>query len=193
MHAGDGRTTVLSFGYGSNLCWDRLESRLGGPGTAQPVGVGFLAQHQLRFHKRSQDANGDPQASGKGNALYTGDPADRVWGLVFRLAQTRLPALDEAEGLGHGYERKSLSIQLAHQEVQAFVYVATDILNTLVPYDWYKRLVVNGLRSWPGIPKAYIDQIEAEVPSRLDPLARRAKKELAWTCPPHAEVTTPAT
>jgi hypothetical protein len=84
-----------------------------------------------------------------------------------------------------GYERKPLPIQLANQQLQALVYVASDIVDALVPYDWYKRLVVNGRRSWPGIPQDYINRIDAEVPSRPDRLVRRAQRELAWTCPPH--------
>lgn len=183
--AGVSLGTVLSFGYGSNLCLDRLENRLQGPGAVVAVGVGYLEGHELRFHKRSQDEHGDPRASGKGNALRTGKVEDRVWGVVFQIERGRLPLLDAAEGLGEGYARKVLAIRLADQgiEIHPFVYVATNIDDTLVPYDWYKRLVVNGLRSWPGIPPEYVGRIEANVQSRIDPLHRRAQREFAWACP----------
>src|SRR5438045_1373042 len=64
--AADGR--LLTFGYGSNLCLDRLENRLGAQGSARYVATGYLSGRVLRFHKRSQDADGDPVASGKANA-----------------------------------------------------------------------------------------------------------------------------
>lgn len=130
---GPGATTVLSFGYGSNLCLDRLEARLGGPGTALAVGVGFLAGHVLRFHKRSQDRRGDPRPSGKGNAWETHVPTDGVWGVVFRIELRNLPALDEAEGLSHGYLRDSRPIQVGAQTIDALTYLATDIDDTLAP------------------------------------------------------------
>lgn len=179
---GSPRDVIHSFGYGSNLCLDRLEARLGGTGTAVLVAVGYLSGYRFRFRKRSQDKNGDPQASGKGDALRTDNPADRVWGAIFEIDRARLPQLDEAEGLGHGYRRDPLPIQVGDKQHEALVYLATDIDDSLVPYDWYRRLVIDGLRSWPGIPEEYISQIEALSPGRPDPVKKRREEEWAWRC-----------
>lgn len=175
--------TILTFGYGSNLCIDRLEARLGGPGAAEPIGVGYLARYDLRFHKRSQDRHGDPIASAKADALYTRRAGDRVWGVVFRVERSRLPLLDEAEGRGHGYRRVRRRITLGGERLWTWVYLATEVTQGLVPYDWYRRLMLDGLRSWRGIPKQYIQRTETQVPRRPDPVTTRAQREWAWVCP----------
>lgn len=173
---------LRTFGYGSNLCIDRLDDRLGGPGSAVYVGTGYLPGYALRFHKRSQDSRGDPLPSGKGNAAKTGHAADRVWGVVFSIDIARVASLDDAEGLGNGYRLQSLPIRVGDTVAMADVYVAEldYIDDALTPYDWYRRLVVGGARNWP-IPTDYVDSIEAG-PSRPDPVETRARREWAWRC-----------
>jgi gamma-glutamylcyclotransferase (GGCT)/AIG2-like uncharacterized protein YtfP len=176
----DGR--LRTFGYGSNLCIDRLEDRLGGTGSTVYVATGYLPGYTIRFHKRSQDVHGDRVASGKANVVRTNHLADQVWGVVFSVEVARVDALDEAEGLGHGYIIQPLPVRVENADLEADVYVAEPayVDDTLVPYDWYRRLVVDGARKWP-IPAEYIATIEAG-PSRPDPVTTRARRERAWTC-----------
>jgi hypothetical protein len=106
-----------------------------------------------------------------------------------------VPRLDEAEGLGHGYERQLLDIKVGGSAVPAFVYTATEgsVDDSLIPHDWYRHLVVTGAKAWQ-IPAVYIASIEA-VRSGLIPLKpdrsanghggvlRRPKESDALNCP----------
>ena len=59
-------------------------------------------------------------------------------------------------------------------------YAATDIDSTLQPYDWYKRLIVEGAR-FHGLPEDYITAIEA-VSCATDPNSTRARCALRIEC-----------
>src|SRR5882672_11448732 len=131
---------MLYFAYGSNMCAGRLGGRVS---SAVFVRIATLPKHSFRFHKRSTDR------SAKGDAFETGDPSDSVWGAIFEIDETEKSTLDEAEGLGRGYEEKVVTVfdenQQEHQ-VSLYFADANSIDNTLRPYSWYKRFVVDGAR-----------------------------------------------
>jgi len=145
------------FGYGSNMLTRRLRARVP---SAEPLGTGRLPGHRLRFHKRSRDG------SGKCNVV----PAQNseVCGVLFEIDRAELDALDEAEQRGRGYERMHVRIQ-GPSPVDAFAYVAQPayIDDALLPYEWYRALVIAGAREH-NLPSAYVDQLEA-VRSYPDP------------------------
>jgi gamma-glutamylcyclotransferase len=85
---------MLYFAYGSNMCTARLRARVP---SARPIAAACLENHRFAFHKISDDD------SGKGDAFYTGEPADFVWGVVFDIDEGEKPRLDRHEGLGFGY------------------------------------------------------------------------------------------
>src|ERR1700754_374107 len=66
----------LSFAYGSNMLAKRLQARTP---SATVHAVGYVEGHVLVFDKKSIDL------SGKGNMRKTGDIANRVYGVVFRI------------------------------------------------------------------------------------------------------------
>ena len=82
------------FAYGSNMSIARLRSRVP---SARSLGCCRLEEHDLRFHKAGRDG------SAKCDALHTGRKQDLVHGVLFRIDALERPALDMAEGLGHGY------------------------------------------------------------------------------------------
>ena len=157
--------STLYFGYGSNLLAARLERRLG---YCARLGAASLPGYSLRFHKRGRDG------SGKCDAFRTGDPADRLWGGVFRLDDRQLAELDRIEG--PGYERVTVAVNLGGRSVGADLYVARPEARArgLVPYDWYKEFVLAGAREL-ALPRSYLDAIEA-VPSLPDPDRARAAR-----------------
>jgi len=59
-----------------------------------------LLGHQLRFHKRSNDK------SSKCDAFHSGADTDIIWGAIFNISAAEKKALDNAEGLGSGYNEK---------------------------------------------------------------------------------------
>jgi hypothetical protein len=157
------------FGYGSNMLTARLEARV--PST-QPVMTAMLKGHDLRFHKRSRDG------SGKCNIVSSEEGA-AVYGVVFDVDPTELDALDEAEQRGRGYKRRNVRLQGPSSTVEAFAYVAQPayIDDALLPYDWYRALVVAGARQH-SLPAPYIAQLGA-VRSYPDPNDARRRRHQA--------------
>jgi hypothetical protein len=165
---------MIYFGYGSNMCTGRLRRRV--PSAAGPV-VARLSGYTFHFHKRRDDG------SGKGNAVETGNDVHGVYGVLFRIDPLEKGDLDAAEGVGHGYvETPAVVTDDGGSRNEAFMYVADEnrIDNTLSPYSWYKRFVVEGARQH-NLPADYIARIEA-MPAIEDPDARRDARNRAIQC-----------
>jgi hypothetical protein len=119
--------------------------------SCKPLGIAKLPGHALRFHKRSADKSGKCNAFASGNnnivvgVLFSFDPAERA-------------KLDEAEGVGRGYEHAMVTvINEKGRRRKVLTYLATPdyIDDSLKPYSWYKDLVVAGGREH-GLPPEYI-------------------------------------
>ncbi|MDX1589368.1 MAG: gamma-glutamylcyclotransferase family protein [Oleiphilaceae bacterium] len=161
---------MLCFAYGSNLSLRRLQARLP---SARCVAVACLEEHRLVFHKCSER-----DRSAKCDAWYSGNPRDRVWGMVAEIADKEKPRLDAIEGLGRGYEQKQVIVTTREGEaLEAQMYYATAIDDHLRPFDWYKQHVLVGAREH-GLPEDYVAGIES-VPAMEDPNPRRRKRELS--------------
>ena len=163
------RPAVRVFSYGSNMLTRRLRERTP---SATPIGVGRLNGYTLCWHKRSSKDH-----SAKCDVVATGAGSDCVLGVLFALDAADKPALDGAEGLGHGYDEKTVEILVDGAPVAATVYYATDIDKSLRPYDWYKALVVAGAHEH-RLPAEYIRALEA-VPSVPDPKSARTAEHMA--------------
>lgn len=155
--------------YGSNLHPLRLKLRTP---SSEVVGVSELLGYGLRFNKHGRDG------SGKCNVLQTNNPGESVIGVVYRMLAEEKPLLDQAEGLGRGYDLSAAEIAVSDVSYEAFFYVAqpAHINDALQPYTWYKQLVLDGARVH-GLPDFYIDAI-AKVAAVADPdAARHARHE----------------
>ncbi len=145
--------------------------------SAQAIGAYRLMRHDLRFHKRSgkdDSAKCDAYATGDDDA----DDGSVVMGRLFRIAAGDAGKLDEAEGLGKGYERKTVCVMDDAGKVEdAFTYCATRIDTCLRPYTWYKEHVLAGARE-ANFPDDYIDKIAA-VAADKDPDREREWREMA--------------
>ncbi len=162
--------TMLYFSYGSNLSSKRLLARVP---SARKVACGWLAGHQLRFHKKSE-----LDGSAKCDAFETGNPADRVHGVVFRIDRSEKPILDEKEGLGYGYAQKQVEIcQNNGDRIQTFTYYALLINDQLQPFDWYLEHVIHGAREH-DLPTNYVNRLK-QITAVPDPDIRRRNQELA--------------
>ena len=93
---------MLCFSYGSNMSQRRLQARVP---SARFMAVAELPGHRLRFHKSASDG------SAKCNAEDTGNPEDRVIGVVYEIAATEKPDLDRHEALGFGYDEKQVVLK----------------------------------------------------------------------------------
>jgi len=163
-------TSRLYFAYGSNLHPRRLGQRVA---SAVALGSAALDGHVLRFHKQGRDG------SGKCDAMWTGRPGDVVLGALYRLEAPDVVALDGIEGVGRGYETHDVRVRVGAAEIEAFTYraAATFIDATLLPWDWYKALVLAGARHH-RFGDDYVRAIEA-VASRVDPDVARGAEHAA--------------
>jgi len=160
---------MLYFSYGSNMSYQRLSRRTP---SASLVCIASLSHHALRFHKTGRDR------SAKCDAFYTGKAGDVVVGVVFHITPAERRHLDDAEGLGRGYEAKTVELVNTQGEaLEAFTYYATSIDPSLLPYHWYKHHVLVGCRE-NRLPSAYVDQI-ASIASIEDPDHERAIREMS--------------
>jgi hypothetical protein len=89
--------------------------------------------------------------------------------------------LDQAEGLGHGYLEKTVTVvTVTGQSYAALMYYANDTNAKLRPYSWYLRFVLDGAKQH-GLPADYISAIGAIVADE-DPNRERDRKERAVQC-----------
>jgi gamma-glutamylcyclotransferase len=154
---------VINFSYGSNMLERRLKERAP---SARAIATGMLRGHALRWHKVGRDA------SGKCDVLATGNEDDVVYGVLYEMSPRDKPYLDAAEGLGAGYDEKEADIETLAGVVRAHLYYATHVDPTMVPFDWYKALVVAGAQQH-SLPAGYVAGLMA-FRSMPDPDAARA-------------------
>lgn len=157
-----------NFAYGSNMSTRRLCARTP---SAKPLGVACLSGHRLSWHKVGVDG------SAKCDILETGQPGDLVWGVLYRIPMVEKVLLDQAEGLGRGYEYKVVDVTGAAGPVTAGAYYATDVDALLQPYDWYLGHVVAGAVEH-GLPASYQDALR-RVAAVVDPDAERREINLS--------------
>lgn len=157
------------------MCTGRLRARVP---SAQPVAVAQLLQHRFGFEKLSNDG------SAKGNAFFTGRESDVVWGVVFDIDPKQKPALDNAEGLGHGYGEKQVTVtDRSGRRCDCVMYYAepSHLVAGRGPSSWYKRFVVEGARQH-GLPPEYVDQQLAAPPASEDPNRPRDARNRRIIC-----------
>lgn len=136
------------FAYGSNMSLSRLRARVP---SAQALGCWSLREHDLRFHKCSNDG------SAKCDAYFTSDAGDIIYGVLFKMDPGEKPALDKAEGLGYGYKEKEVTLTAQDgASIKATTYVATRTDGNMKPYSWYLNHVLVGARE-ALLPADYIE------------------------------------
>lgn len=150
--------------------------RLGLRVSASFVCTASLERHELRYHKVSKK-----DGSSKCDIFHTGDIQDIVHGVVFIIKDAQKGELDRYEGLGYGYEEKTVTLVRGDdgQPIEAFTYFASaDKINPdLKPLDWYKEHVLRGARNF-GLCKDYI-QTFLDVECVVDEDAARREMELS--------------
>jgi gamma-glutamylcyclotransferase len=158
------------FAYGSNLHPLRLQERVP---SATVIGVVEAEGRKLTFSKRSKDG------SGKCNFFDSENSSDVVYGVLYEINSSEKGALDRAEGKGYGYHEQLVSFELEGVHYCAFTYVADSqhIDSSLLPYEWYKRFVIEGAK-YHSFPDEYILSLE-EVSDIPDPDAKRASENMA--------------
>lgn len=145
---------MLYFAYGSNMCIGKLENSLGNETNPTFVRVAKISGYKLKFHKKSTK-----DGSGKANAFKTDNLNDVVYGVVFDIEDSQIPNLDKSEG---GYKREEIkNMKINGKPVHTYFAENDKIDDSLKPYSWYLRFVLEGARKYNDIPENYIkDNIE---------------------------------
>jgi gamma-glutamylcyclotransferase (GGCT)/AIG2-like uncharacterized protein YtfP len=130
------------FAYGSNM--DSGQRAVRCPG-AERVGVAVLRDYRVLIN-----------AQGVGTVI----PAKResVFGLLWRLSEKNVEALDSYEGVASGhYHREYVTVDSAGDQIQALVYVATNVAPGK-PRPGYLEGVLKAATD-VGLPETYIAQL----------------------------------
>lgn len=159
------------FAYGSNMSLARLRARVP---SAKKLGVYFITQHALIFHKVGKDG------SAKCDAFETKAANDKVHGVLFEISEADKPILDFVEDLGHGYQEKQVRVQSAcGQSHQAFIYYAILVSPNIKPYAWYLHHVVVGAKE-NALPAPYIEKLSSTDHIEDENLARVEKERAIY-------------
>jgi len=150
--------------YGSNLHPMRLARRAP---SSRLLGITSLSGFRLGFHKRGQDG------SGKCSIIPDGDVRSRVYAAVYRLPGQEKAVLDQAEGVGRGYDQIPLRVALQSRKIEVFTYIASPshLDFRIKPFDWYRDLVLWGT-IFHRFPPEYTENI-ARVEAVFDPSTSR--------------------
>lgn len=149
------------------MCISRFQRRVP---NAEAVSVGRLSRHQLVFHKLGADG------SGKCTIWKNESSEHQVFGVLYLMNEAEKTQLDVEEGVGSGYDRKTVEIMTAEGRMTAHTYIASKSHHdaALAPYQWYLDYVLMGAYEH-RLPEYYISKIR-EVASIKDPDRERAFK-----------------
>jgi gamma-glutamylcyclotransferase len=148
---------MLYFAYGSNMYWQQMQDRCS---SARFLGVALLPDHKLAFTRKSI-------SRGCGVADAVPMQGQKVWGVVYEIADRDIKKLDKSEGYMPGREKNSyfrreclvLLIGDARQPLSAFIYFGDPTPNPPLPNIDYKNLILSGAQYWK-LPEAYVRELE---------------------------------
>jgi len=159
--------TLCYLAYGSNLHPFRLTQRVP---NARLLATTRLDGHAVSFTKRSKDGSSKCSLAAADSAAYVA---------IYELPLSEKHLLDAAEGLGEGYDQTKFPMTVADVTFNVFTYIAaaTHVSDDLLPYDWYKSMIVEGAR-YHAFPDEYVRGFELQscIP---DPDVERRNKAVA--------------
>jgi len=137
---------MLYFAYGSNISTHRMQARIP---SAMAGYTGYVPDRKLVCNKLGADG------SGKANLIPR--PGWTTYGILYELSPDALQVLDAFET---GYRRVEIRVFLQGQAgVCAQMYVAQQLTDDPVAFDWYRAYIVAGAREH-GFPATYIRYLE---------------------------------
>ena len=163
--------TFTYFAYGSNMLLERLQKRCK---TARFLGVAIAHGYTLAFSKKSKDG------SGKATIARTANDDTALYGALYEIDLKDRAQLDRDEGFEY-YRTDEFVVRRVdnNEKLTVTTYVANHsaIDNNLMPYHWYKKLILAGARQ-TKLPDFFIANIETRR-SVHDPCPERTKRKEA--------------
>lgn len=129
----------LYFAYGSNMDRDAMASRCP---ASSPVGIGRLMRHRFAIFE-------------EGYATVVRDPRHAVWGMVWDLSLSDVPALDRYESLATGLYTKAIQPVLTAQGPRrAVVYIGRGTRPGSPKPGYMEGVVAAAAKA--GLPEEYL-------------------------------------
>jgi gamma-glutamylcyclotransferase len=142
----------LYFAYGSNMSRRQMTERCPGH---ECLGLAVLMDHALCFPRTSPIRN-------CGVAGLAETPGAEVWGVVYRLHDEDLAALDRREGYDpakpvheNRYNRQSVRVLMNGQAIECLTYFARHEPGEHAPSADYLGTMIEGAEE-NGLPEAYV-------------------------------------
>jgi len=130
------------FAYGSNMDAHQMAIRCPG---AERVGIAVLPDYRVLIN-----------AQGVGTVIPA--KGKSVFGLLWRLSDKNVEALDAYEGVASGdYSRKYVTVVAGGDPIEALVYVATNVAPGK-PRPGYLELVLQAAAE-VGLPESYLAEL----------------------------------
>ena len=141
--------TIWYFAYASNISRTQVEQRAGAPGEER---VARLDNYELNFDKVAR--------GGTGQANLVPAEGKTVWGVLYRLSEQQLRALDRFEGVPEHYRRSEVNVTDAQEnKIGAQVYLARKVRKGLKPDRGYLARIIQGAEEH-ALPADYIAQLK---------------------------------
>jgi hypothetical protein len=134
---------MLHFAYGANMSRAVMRRHAA---DARPLGVAELAAHRFVI-------------TADGYATIAPQPAQTVYGVLWRITSRDRVSLDAWENLGRGlYRAEMLPVRCASRGASALVYLARPGGEGW-PKPGYMELVIAAAREW-NLPASYVRSLE---------------------------------
>lgn len=139
--------------------------------SAVNLGVAKLAGYKLYFHNKSKQ-----DSSGKGNIVPVVDKQAAVYGVLYQISLADKVALEKELKVGVANQEITVDVTpinplYSSQKAITFVACRDNVHQDLVPYAWYKAMIIQGALSH-NLPQDYINWL-GKCPCVEDPnLAR---------------------
>lgn len=140
--------------------------------SACPIGTATAPGYYLCFKKRSVDG------SGKATLVRCEEIGQEARGVLFEIAEDERDNLDRAEGKGYWRNDDFAVLCSDHaNQLSVSAYLAEKCEDGLVPYDWYRALVLAGAIQHQ-FPEQYVKELRRVVIAS-DPDPNRKERQEA--------------
>lgn len=122
--------------------------------SAVPLGIATANGYELSFAKKGADG------SGKATLVKATSDDAIVQGVLFKLAESDVAALDEVE---RNYTRDdNFEVDFEQKTINVTTYIAAEKYCEigLLPFDWYRDFCLAGAKQH-GLDPQYINQLQA--------------------------------
>lgn len=151
------------FGFGSNISTVSLQAKGVEPLSSRTaVLYGWVLRFNVEHFFRNE--------GGVGNIEYTGDPNDRVLGVLHECSDEALAPLDATEAYGYGYDRITIEVEVNDNSskgarvISALTYVGMPdfIDNNCLPSRRYLNIIIDGAIK-AGLDNDYISKLNNQL------------------------------